>query len=152
MRPAYTFETTYEISRLERCAVTVRAREPVSVTEVDALMMLRRGFELTDHRPYVVFVDLNDVVEILPGARRVLASARHVLAASMLGSTPVDRMMAAGYAHAAYPAEYFEDRAAAFQWLAVMHDLLCADPVPHTMSLTIDLDPFDRPRFQPTRG
>jgi hypothetical protein len=152
MRPAYTFDTQYEISRLERCAVVVRAREPVSVTEADALLILRRGFEVTDHRPYVVFVDMNDVVGILPEARRVFIAARHVLAAAMLGSTPVDRIMAAAYARASYPVEYFEDRTAAADWLALMHDLVCADPVPHTMSLTVDRDPFERPRYQAIRG
>lgn len=152
MRPAYTFETKYEISRFDRCAVALRAHEPVSITEADALMILRQGFELTDYRPYVMLVDMNNVVEILPEARRVLTAARHVLAAAMLGSTPVDRMMAAGYSHAPYPAEYFQDKSTAAQWLALMHDMVCADPIPHTMSLTVDLDPFARPRYQTPRS
>lgn len=147
MKPAYTFDAQYELRRLDRCAVLLRAREPVTVTETEALMIFRRGFELTDYRPYVVFVDMNDLLDVLPGARRVLAAARHVLAAAMLGSTPVDRMMAAGQARARYPLEYFQDRDAATQWLVLMHDMMCADPVPHTLSLTVDVDPFDRPAY-----
>ena len=54
----------------------------------------------------------------------------------------MDRMISAPYEHAAYPSEYFTDQDEALRWLRLMHDRLCQDPVEHTLSLTIDLDPF----------
>lgn len=59
----------------------------------------------------------------------------------------MDRMLSAPYEDAVYPSEYFTDKGTAVQWLNLMHDLMCEDPVEHTMSLTVDLDPFGtRPR------
>ncbi|WP_104181510.1 hypothetical protein [Arthrobacter sp. B0490] len=145
MTNAYTFDDRFEIVRFERCAVSVRAKKNVSVSEVDALMILRRSFEVTDHRQYVVLLVVDNITDITSGARHVLSSSRNVLAAAMLGRGAMDEVLAGPYLHAVYPGEYFTEEAAAMQWLAVMHDLVCADPVPHAMSLTVDLDPF-RPR------
>ncbi|MBG6215583.1 hypothetical protein IWX75_000020 [Arthrobacter sp. CAN_A6] len=60
----------------------------------------------------------------------------------MLGSGPMDRVLSAAYEHAVYPTEYVTDKSTARQWLNLMHDVLCPEPVEHTMSRTVDLDPF----------
>jgi hypothetical protein len=132
----------YRIVRLDRCAVFVSMARPMSLTEQDALMILHRSFELTQHRQYVVLVDVSLTIDVSPEARRVLSSARNILGAAMLGSTPMDRVLSAPYEHAVYPSEYFTDKVEAMRWLRSMHDELCRDPVEHSLSLTIDLDPF----------
>jgi hypothetical protein len=142
---AYTFDDRFEIVRFDRCAVSVRARKNVSISKVDALMILRRSFEVTDYRQYVVLLVVDNIKDITAEARYVLSSSRNVLAAAMLGQGAMDEVLAAPYLHAVYPGEYFTEEAMALRWLAVMHDLVCADPVPHALSLTVDLDPF-RPR------
>lgn len=139
-----SFTDDYRIDRLERCAVSVSARRPVRITESDALQILETSFNATGHRPYVVLVDMAMVLDVSPDARRVLSSARNVLATAMLGHSPMDRMLSAPYEHAVYPCEYFTSELTALEWLCLMHDLLCGDPVEHTMSLTVDLDPFRR--------
>lgn len=136
------------IVRIARCAVSVRFQHPGQMTEEDALTILRRSFELTEHRPYVVLVDMALISGISPGARRMLISARHILASAMLGQGPMDRILSASFERAVYPSEYFTDQDTALQWRSVMHDVLCTDPVDHTMSLTVDLDPFTPPRHR----
>jgi hypothetical protein len=137
----------YRIVRLDRCAIFVSCTRPVSIGEEDALRILHASFELTKHRQYVVLVDMALVKDVTPEARRVLSSARNILAAAMLGSSPMDRMLSAPYEHAVYPSAYFTDATEALRWLRLLHDRLCQDPVEHTMSLTVDLDPFrGRPR------
>lgn len=146
---AYTFDDRFDdrfdVVRFERCAVSVRARTDVSISELDALMILRRSFELTDNRQYVVLFVVDNIMDITAGARHVLSSSRNILAAAMLGRGAMDEVLAAPFLRAVYPGEYFTEETMALQWLAVMHDLVCADPVPHGLSLTVDLDPF-RPR------
>lgn len=132
----------YRIVRLDRCGVFVAMTRPTSVSEQHALGILHDSFELTQHRQYVVLVDMNMVSEVSPEARRALSSARNILVAAMLGSSPMDRFLAAPYEDALYPCEYFTDKTEALQWLRLLHDKLCQDPVEHTLSLTTDLDPF----------
>lgn len=132
----------YRIVRLDRCAVFVSLAQSMSITEQDALQILHQSFELTRHRHYVVLFDVSLIRSVSPGARRVFSSARNILAAAMLGSTPMDRVLSAPYEHAVYPCRYFTDTTEALLWLRLMHDELCQDPVEHTLSLTIDLDPF----------
>lgn len=135
------------VERIDRCAVLVAPDSHVLVTAAHAVAILQRSFELTEHRQYVVLVDMGMVDDISPEARRAFMSARHILAAAMLGRKPMDRMLSAPYEDAVYPSEYFTDKGTAVQWLNLMHDLMCEDPVEHTMSLTVDLDPFGtRPR------
>jgi hypothetical protein len=139
----------YRIIRIDRCAVFVSMARPMFITEQDALTILRESFELTQHRQYAVLVDVNMVSGTSPEARRVFSSARNILVAAMLGNTPMDRVLSAPYEHALYPSQYFTDKDEALRWLRDMHDRLCKDPVEHSLSLTIDLDPF-RSRPQPT--
>lgn len=132
----------FVVERVDRCAVLVSPVSHVAVTGEHALAILERSFELTGHRQYVVLVQMGLVDDVSPEARKTFMSARHVLAAAMLGSEPMDRMLSAPYENAMYPAEYFTDKHTAVQWLNLMHDLLCEDPVERTMSLTVNLDPF----------
>lgn len=142
---AYTFDDRFDVVRFERCAVSVRAKADVSISKADALMILRRSFELTDNRQYVVLLVVDHIMNISADARQVLSSSRNILAAAMLGQGAMDEVLAAPYLRAVYPGEYFTEETLALQWLSMMHDLVCADPVPHALSLTVDLDPF-RPR------
>ena len=137
------------VIRLDRCAVFISIARPISLSEQDALRILYDSFELTRHRQYVVLIDMSTVRDVTPAARRVFSSARNILVAAMLGESPMDRVLSASYEQAVFPSEYFTDKDEALQWLRFMHDRLCQDPVPHTLSLTIDLDPF-RPR--PSQG
>lgn len=132
----------YRIVRLDRCAVFVVWAQPAIVNEQHALEILQDCFELTQHRQYVVLVDLTMVREVSPEARRIFCSARNILVAGMLGNGPMDRVLAAPYEDAIYPSEYFTDESEALLWLRLLHDSLCRDPVEHTLTLTIDLDPF----------
>lgn len=144
---ANTSFENYRIVRLDRCAVFVSMAQPMSITEQDALEILQKSFELTQHRQYALLMDMSMILNVSPEARRVFSSARNILVAAMVGRTPMDRMLSAPYEHATYPSEYFTDKDEALQWLRLMHDMLCQDPVEHTLSLTIDLDPF-RTRHQ----
>ncbi|KNC18927.1 hypothetical protein AC792_09505 [Arthrobacter sp. RIT-PI-e] len=139
--------TTFQLERLDRCAVLLRPGRDARITEADAVEILQRSFALTGRRQYVLHFDLRRVSRISAGARRTFASARDVLACALVGARPMDRMLAVPYEQAAYPSQYFTDPRAALEWLAMMHDVLCADPVEHTMSLTVDVDPFDRRRI-----
>lgn len=144
---ANTSFENYRIVRLDRCAVFVSMGQPMSITEQDALNILHESFELTQHRQYALLIDMSMTLNVSPEARRVFSSARNILVAAMLGSTPMDRMLAAPYEQAIYPSEYFTDKDEALRWLRLMHEMPCQDPVEHTLSLTIDLDPF-RTRHQ----
>lgn len=132
----------YQIVRLDRCAVLVSLTQPTPIQEQDAHEILHHSFELTNHRQYVVLIDMSMVTQVSPEARRMLSSARNVLAAAMLGSTPMDRVLSAPYEQAVYPTRYFTNDDEALLWLHQIHEQLCQDPVEHTLSLTIDLDPF----------
>ncbi|OUM42660.1 DUF7793 family protein [Arthrobacter sedimenti] len=136
----------FHLTRLERCAVLLRLGQDSVITESDAIAILEQCFDLTGRRQYVLYVELDKVSSISSGARRVLMSARDVLACAMVGAEPMDRMLSVPYELADYPSEYFTERSTALEWLSLMHDVLCADPVEHAMSLTVDRDPFPRRR------
>lgn len=140
--PDFDVVPDFIVERIDLCAVRVSPTHHVAVTEKHALAILEASFKLTGHRPYVMLVDMALVDDVSRTARRVLMSARHVLAAAMLGRKPMDRMLSAPYEDAVYPAEYFTDKETAGQWLNLIHDLVCEDPIKHTMSLTVDLEPL----------
>lgn len=127
-------------------------RRPTRVTTRDALQILHDSFTATDHRPYVVLVDMANVVDMSSDARQVFSSARNVLAAAMIGHSPLEQVLSAPFEKAVYPCEYFTDHQTAREWLSLMHDLLCGDPVEHTMSLTVDFDPFRQRKLSHQRG
>ncbi|RJT74872.1 hypothetical protein D6T63_18295 [Arthrobacter cheniae] len=147
--PDFDLEPDFIVERIDLCVIRVSPTRHVAVTEEHALAILERSFQLTGHRPYVMLIDMGLVNDVSPTARRVLMSARHIRAAAMLGRTPMDRMLAAPYEDAVYPAKYFTDKQTAGQWLKLIHDLVCEDPIEHTISLTVDLEPlkaWPRPR------
>lgn len=147
--PMTYFETAapFQLQRLDRCAVLLRLGEDAVITEADAVEILQRSFAITGQRQYVLYLDLRRVSVISAGARRTLTSARNILACALVGARPMDHMLSVPYEQAPYPSEYFTDHEAALEWLALMHDLLCAEPVEHSMSLTRDADPFERRRI-----
>lgn len=144
MSEPQSFEERFSVRKLDRCAVHVQPLVPVSMTEEDARAILHASFAATGHRQYVMLMEMESVDSMSAGARTALLSARNVLAAAMLGAGPMDRMLSAPFEGARYPAEYFVSLQDAARWLMLMHDLLCADPVDHELSLTTDLDPFRR--------
>lgn len=139
----------FQLVRLGRCAVFLRLGQDSDITEADAVEILEQSFDLTGKRQYVLLFELNRVSSISSAARRTLTSARNILACALVGAGPMDRMLSVPYEQAAYSSKYFTRHSAALEWLALMHDLLCADPVEHTMSLTVDVDPFGRRRNRP---
>lgn len=126
----------YRITRLDQCVVFVSMTGPLPITEDDAHTILHHSSEVTQHRHYVVLVDVSLVNKISSEARHVFASAPSILAAAMIGSTPMDRVLAAPYKLTPTPSEYFTDKDEALRWLGLMHGQLCRNPVDHTMSPT----------------
>ncbi|WP_434992713.1 DUF7793 family protein [Arthrobacter sp. Ld5] len=88
------------------------------VGEADARDVLRQSLELVGHVPYAVLVDMRHITIITAGARAAYGSDLMVLAAAMLGATPVDRVIAASVQQAVHEVRFFTDADAALAWLA----------------------------------
>lgn len=84
----------------------------------DARDVLTRSLELVDHVPYAILIDMRGITSLSIGARRAFAADTTVLAAAMLGSTPVDRVLSASAEHAVHPTRFFTEEADALAWLA----------------------------------
>lgn len=120
------FGDDYRIELMEPRAVSVALRRPLHLDRGGAERMLRGSFEAAHGLRYVVVVDMAGLLGISAEARRVMSSAPNILAAAMYGDSPVDRVLAAPYARAIYPCEYFPDRPQALEWL-LGHDPSCEE-------------------------
>lgn len=87
------------------------------VQEADARDVLRQSLELVDHVPYAVLVDMRHITMINAGARAAYGSETMVLAAAMLGLTPVDRVIAASVQQSVHEVRFFTEEEAALAWL-----------------------------------
>jgi hypothetical protein len=91
---------------------------PGSVVDVDDARdaMLAVG-RITGGTPMPMLSEMTDV-EFSAAARYVFALSTDVLAIAVLGSSAVDRVMAAGTSrHTKYPHEFFTSKDAAITWL-----------------------------------
>ncbi|TYC97919.1 hypothetical protein FQ377_11940 [Arthrobacter echini] len=121
-----SFADDYRIELMEPRAVSVSMRHPLHLDREAAQRMLQGSFDVAHGLRYVVVVDMAGLLGISAEARRVMSSARNILAAAMFGDSPMDRVLAAAYARAPYPCEYFPDRQQALGWL-LGHDPHCED-------------------------
>lgn len=87
------------------------------VQEADARDVLRQSLELVGQVPYAVLVDMRHITIITAGARAAYGSESMVLAAAMLGATPVDRVIAASVQQSVHEVRFFTDEEAALAWL-----------------------------------
>ncbi|MHA7239170.1 DUF7793 family protein [Arthrobacter sp. TMS1-12-1] len=87
------------------------------VQGTDARDVLERSLELVGHVPYAVLVDMREITIITAGARAAYGSERMVLAAAMLGLTPVDRVIAASVQQSVHEVRFFTEEGAALAWL-----------------------------------
>ncbi|WP_247828655.1 STAS/SEC14 domain-containing protein [Arthrobacter antioxidans] len=87
------------------------------VQEADARDVLKQSLELVGHVPYAILVDMRHITIINAGARAAYGSERMVLAAAMLGVTPVDRVIAASVQQSVHDVRFFTDEQAALDWL-----------------------------------
>jgi hypothetical protein len=92
--------------------------EPGCVVDVaDAQDAVRVAELATDGGPVPMLSEMTDVV-ITPAARHVFARASHVSAIAVLGSSVVDRVLAAAMnRHTEYPHRFFMSRSDAESWL-----------------------------------
>ncbi|WP_146069678.1 STAS/SEC14 domain-containing protein [Arthrobacter sp. B0490] len=87
------------------------------VQEADARDVLEKSLLLVHHVPYAILVDMREIRIITVGARAAYGSEEMVLAAAMLGHTPVDRVIAASVQHSVHKVQFFTDESAALDWL-----------------------------------
>lgn len=114
------------------CVVRVRQgisritlRPSARITEADGLRTREELLALTGGSRGGVLLDITGVGSVSREAISVYSSAVTVSAFAILGSTPVDRVIAHGLLGLplpACPSEYFTDEAAALSWLQTVGD------------------------------
>ncbi|MDQ0734716.1 DUF7793 family protein [Arthrobacter agilis] len=87
------------------------------VQEADARDVLKRSLILVEHAPYAILVDMRQIASVSTGAREAFGSEEMVLAAAMLGQTPVDRVIAASVQQSVHKVWLFSDEQEALAWL-----------------------------------
>ncbi|MDR6505546.1 STAS/SEC14 domain-containing protein [Arthrobacter oryzae] len=114
------------------CVVRVRQgisritlRPSARITEADGLRTREELLALTGGSRGGVLLDITGVGSVSREAISVYSSAVTVSAFAILGSTPVDRVIAHGLLGLplpACPSEYFTDEAEALSWLQTVGD------------------------------
>lgn len=106
------------ISLLRPALIRLTWAPGTEVRTEDADDVLERSLLVVDRVPYAILVDMRNIRSLDAGARASFAADRNVLAAAMLGSTPMDRVLAASAEQALHPARYFTVEALALSWLS----------------------------------
>ena len=88
------------------------------VHEVDARDVLERSLQLIEQVPYAILVDMRQILSLSAGARDAFSSETMVLAAAMLGHTPVDRVLAASVQQSVHEVRFFTVEQEALIWLS----------------------------------
>ncbi|MDJ0352466.1 STAS/SEC14 domain-containing protein [Pseudarthrobacter sp. PH31-O2] len=119
MMPVRTLAAEGKNSLSVRGGIIESVWRPGSVVDVhdakDAMLAVER---ITGGIPMPMLSEMTDV-EISAAARREFAQTSGVLAIAVLGSSAVDRVIAAAMTrHTRYPHEFFTSRNAALTWLA----------------------------------
>lgn len=105
---------------LEKGCVRVEWNESVTVTEQDALELVRRLEEVNPGRCDPMLVILNSMVSVDAPGQTVFADHLNVAALALVGPTAVDRLIAAffdGVHRPRYPTRYFAEPESAREWL-----------------------------------
>jgi hypothetical protein len=91
--------------------------QKTNVHEAYARDILERSLKLVGDVPYAILVDMRQIISISAGAREAFSSETEVLAAAMLGDTPVDRVISASIEQSVHPVEFFTNEQEALRWL-----------------------------------
>lgn len=86
------------------------------VTAADAKDILEQSRTLVNGSPYAILVDMSPILHMSPGARALFGSEHKVLAAAMLGHTPMDQVIAASLTQSVHDVQFFTDEAI-LEWL-----------------------------------
>jgi hypothetical protein len=118
MRPGQTDAAGGKNSLSVRAGILESIWRPGSVVDVhearDAMLAVER---ISGGTPMPMLSEMTDV-EFSAAARYEFAQSKDVLAIAVLGSSAVDRVMAAGTSrHTKYPHEFFTSKEAAISWL-----------------------------------
>lgn len=93
--------------------------QPGTIVEVeDARNVLESSFLFVDSVPYAILIDLGGIFSISTAASYAFADDHRVLAAAMLGDTPMDRVLAAQSSRAIHSTRLFSSEPDAIAWLA----------------------------------
>ncbi|MBT2566290.1 hypothetical protein J7I84_07220 [Arthrobacter sp. ISL-85] len=87
------------------------------VLPADAKDVLEKSLALVDHVPYAILVDMSTILTMSLHARVLFGAEEMVLAAAMLGDTPMDRVLAASVRQSVHPVQFFTDESTALNWL-----------------------------------
>jgi 3-hydroxyisobutyrate dehydrogenase-like beta-hydroxyacid dehydrogenase len=84
----------------------------------DAADVLETSFRLSGQKPYAILVDMTTIVHQSQEARAVFNADSRVIAAALLGSGPMDEILAGGAHTAVHPTNYFTSEHEAVSWIA----------------------------------
>lgn len=85
----------------------------------DALAVLEASFRLAGSARYSILIDMTAIVHLTQDGREAFNADSRVIAAALLGTGPMDEVLAAGAATAVHPTGYFHDEEDAFAWIAL---------------------------------
>lgn len=88
------------------------------IQEADARDVLEQSLILVERAPYAILVDVRQIAHISVRAREAYGSEKMVLAAAMLGETPVDRVLAASVQQSVHKVQFFTEESEALAWLS----------------------------------
>ncbi len=84
----------------------------------DAVDVLETSFRLACKKPYAILVDMTTIVHQTREARAVFNAEPRVIAAALLGTCPMDEVLAGGAHSAVHPTSYFTSEHEAVAWIA----------------------------------
>jgi hypothetical protein len=87
------------------------------VLPADAKAILETSSALVGGSSYAILVDMPSILRMSSAARALFGAEDKVLAAAMLGVTPMDRVLAASMTQAVHDVQFFVDEGTALRWL-----------------------------------
>ena len=85
----------------------------------DAADVLAASFRLAGDKPYAILVDMTTIVHQTQEARDAFNADTQVIAAALLGASPMDEILAGGAHAAMHPTSYFTSEDEALTWIAL---------------------------------
>ena len=105
------------ITLLDAALIRLTYAPDTEVSAADAKDVLEQSLTLVDGGPYAILVDMSPILHLSPEARALFGSEHKVLAAAMLGQTPMDRVIAASVTQSVHEVRFFTDEDLALDWL-----------------------------------
>jgi hypothetical protein len=105
------------LSLLRPMLLRLTYRPATEVLPSDAEDILRQSLGLVGGEPYALLVDMPAILSMSLGARKLFGAEDMVLAAAMLGNTPMDQVHAASMTRSVHEVQYFDDQNTALSWL-----------------------------------